>query len=135
MNLANTIEIEKFANESVEDQEKRKTITFESLKNAKNSIKTQNKEYVDFIKEIEEMSEEDPISPPVKEKTFSKNNKPKQINKTNNISVSKKRKRKQKKEEKLNLNIEKGRDSNLFSSCEYDYSKKLDNETNAVSHF
>lgn len=59
MNLANTIELEKLAQQSPKIKHNPETITFESLKNAKNTIKNQNKEYVNFIKEIEEMSSEE----------------------------------------------------------------------------
>ena len=56
MNLAKTIEIEKLMKQSPE--EKSGAISFQSLINAKNSIRKQNKEYVDFIREIEELSSE-----------------------------------------------------------------------------
>ena len=51
MNLADTIEFEELVRES-------ETVNFQSLVNAQNAIKSTNREYVEFIKEIEEYTPE-----------------------------------------------------------------------------
>lgn len=57
MNLADTIEFEDLAKDSPQNDESGK-VNFQSLIHADNSIKKTNREYVEFIKEIEEFSPE-----------------------------------------------------------------------------